>query len=61
MNERLKVSFELSDKSILDIWDTPECIDARNTWILAILEDECRDDLDTSRFERLKEFWLIKT
>ena len=61
MNERLKVSFELTDTDIRDIWDTPENIKTRNACILAILEWECENDPDNTRLEKLKEIWLIKT
>jgi hypothetical protein len=59
MSERLKVSFELTG-NIKD-WNTPEGHKLRDDLTLSILEDECKDDPDSSRLERLKEFWLIKT
>ena len=61
MNERLKVSFEVTDRDIRDIWDTPEGIKSRDTLILDILKWECEDDTTPDRLERLKEIWLIKT
>jgi len=61
MNERLKVNFELTNTDIRDIWNTPEIIERRSSFILGVLEWECENDPDNSRLERLKEIWLIKT
>lgn len=61
MGERLKVSFEVTDTDIRDIWNTPEGIKTRNAFILGVLEWECVNDLTPDRLERLKEIWLIKT
>ena len=59
--KRLKVRWELTDRDIREYWDTPECEAVRQQLTLNILEDECKDDPDSSRLERLKEIWLIKT
>lgn len=64
MTERLKVNFELTNDTPEEFrakWNSPEGIAGRNAFILSVLEWECEDDPDRSRFERLKEIWLIKT
>lgn len=59
MKERLKVSFALTGN--LSSWNSLMGEDIRQNLTMSILEDECKDDLDSSRLERLKKFWLIKT
>lgn len=56
----LKVNWELTDTDIREWFNTPEAIQVRNGLILSILEDECKDDHDDTRLNKLKEIWLIK-
>ena len=58
MEEGLKVSYTLTGN--LSSWNTEEDRKVRDEFTLAILEDECKDDPDSSRLERLKEYWLVK-